>query len=141
VKSGASVVGVNGSAQVDKGHAQIVQARATGVASANMLISLGRAIGGEEWKPIKNTEYKIDEKLNLENAFADYFEATGKTDIPPGMALTIAVGAYALPRFTMPATQKRAGKVKQWFVKLLADRKLKKHGMKAQPVEKSEMEA
>jgi hypothetical protein len=71
----------------------------------------------------------------LESAFGDYFEATGKTDIPPGMALTVAIGGYMLPRFTMPKTRSRMGKVKDWFVKKLADRKLRKHGLKAEKVD------
>ena len=108
-----------------------IKCRATGAAAANTIITLGVVVGGDEWQPIKNEEYGIDEKANLENAFADYFEATGQTDLPPNLALTVACAAYALPRFTMPKTKARTSKVMTWFKKKWADRKLKKHGLKA----------
>ena len=108
-----------------------IKCRATGAAAANTIITLGVVVGGDEWQPIKNEDYGIDEKANLENAFADYFEATGQTDLPPNLALTVACAAYALPRFTMPKTKARTSKVMTWFKKKWADRKLKKHGLKA----------
>ena len=110
-----------------------VQARASGVMAANLLITMGMVAGGDEWRPMKDQATGLDEKLMLEGAFADYFEATGKTDIPPGMALTVAIGGYALPRFTMPKTQSRMSKVKnaikQWWI----NRKIAKHGFTAVP--------
>lgn len=115
-----------------------IQARASGTMTANLLLQIGIVAGGEEWHPHVNHEIGLDEKAMLENAFADYFEATGKTDIPPGMALCVAVGAYALPRFTMPKTQSRLSKfknaIKSWYI----TRKIKKHGMKAVPAEKAQ---
>lgn len=113
-----------------------LQARASGTMTANLILQIGIVAGGEEWQPRVNAEIGLDEKTMLENAFADYFEATGKTDIPPGMALTIAIGAYALPRFTMPKTQSRIGKAKDAIKKWWINRKLKKHGFKAEPLEK-----
>lgn len=111
-----------------------MQARATGTMAANLIIQIGIVAGGEEWQPRQDEKIGLDEKFMLETAFADYFEATGKTDIPPGMALTVAVGAYALPRFTMPKTQTRVQKagtsIKQWW----ANRKLKKHGLRAEKI-------
>jgi hypothetical protein len=113
-----------------------MQARASGTMAANLILQIGIVTGGEEWQPRINESIGLDEKSMLENAFADYFEATGKTDIPPGMALTVAVGAYALPRFTMPQTQSRLAKlktkIKQWWI----DRKIKKHGLKTEPIKK-----
>lgn len=112
-------------------HARM-QARASGTMAANLVLQIGIVTGGDEWNPRIDEESGLNEKLMLENAFADYFEATGKTDIPPGMALTVAIGAYALPRFTMPKTQSRLDKlkkgIKQWWI----NRKLKKHGFKVE---------
>lgn len=112
-----------------------LQARASGTMAANLVIQLGIVAGGSEWQPRVHQESGLDEKVMLENAFADYFEATGKTDIPPGMALTVAIGAYSLPRLTMPQTQTRMQKakkgIKQWWI----NRKLKKHGFKAEPAQ------
>ena len=89
-----------------------MQARAAGMMAANLMLQIGIVAGGEEWHPRYDEQTGLNEKGMLEQAFGDYFEATGKTDIPPGMALTVAIGAYALPRFTMPKTQSRLSKLK-----------------------------
>ena len=86
-----------------------------GKTAAHVLITLGCTIGGDEWQPIKNEEYGLDEKENLETAFINYFEATGKTDFPPGVALAIAVGGYVLPRFTQPKTKSRLKRAGEWI--------------------------
>lgn len=97
------------------------KSRMAGIAAAHLLITLGRTIGGDEWIPIKNQEHGVDEKANLESAFGDYFVAKEIEDFPPGVALTIAVSGYVLPRFLMPKTKEKTkgffGKVKRWFVK------------------------
>ena len=135
-KSTSTIGGTGVNPQQNKDHQLKVQSRASGTMAANLLLTIGVAAGGEEWQPIKNDEHGLDEKAMLEGAFADYFEATGKTDIPPNMALTIAIGSYTLPRFTMPKTQSRLSKVKQWFTKKAANRKLKKYGLKAESADK-----
>lgn len=102
----------------------IAQARATGTFAAGALITLGMALGGEEWKPVKTAEK--DERAFLESAFGDYFVAKGMTDIPPGIALTIAIGAYVGPRLTMPRTQSRMERLRVWAAKKIAERKARK---------------
>jgi hypothetical protein len=123
----------SGATQPSPKEVQSAQSRASGVMTANLILQIGIVAGGQEWYPVKDENSGLDEKSMLENAFADYFEATGKTDLPPATALLVAVGAYALPRFTMPKTktrvQKLTGGIKAWFV----NRKLKKHGLKAKP--------
>ena len=108
---------------------------AAGSAAANTLIMLGMVLGGDEWRPLKDDKLGLDEKANLETAFQDYFTASNLEDLPPSFALGIAVLGYALPRFTMPKTQARTatlwGKCKVWW----ANRKLKKHGLKAEIAE------
>jgi hypothetical protein len=131
----SSVIGNRQEVKADPEAQAKMQARASGKMAANLLMTLGVVAGGEEWQPLKDPQSGLDEKQMLESAFGDYFEATGKTDIPPGMALTVAIGGYMLPRFTMPKTRSRMGKVKDWFVKKLADRKLRKHGLKAEKVD------
>lgn len=117
----------------DKKAQERMQARASGTMAANLILQIGIVAGGEEWHPRIDEQTGLNEKLMLENSFADYFEATGKTDIPPGMALTVAIGAYALPRFTMPKTQSRLAKLKMGLKQWWINRKLKKHGLKAEP--------
>lgn len=128
-----SVVGGASTQSVDKAAEQRMQARASGTMAANLILQIGIVAGGEEWHPRVDEQTGLNEKLMLENSFADYFEATGKTDIPPGMALTVAIGAYALPRFTMPKTQSRLSKLKMGLKQWWINRKLKKHGLKAEP--------
>lgn len=127
--------GGNSGATVSDSEAALLQARAAGKMAANLLLTLGVVAGGEEWQPLKRKESGLDEKEMLETAFADYFAATGKTDIPPGMALTVAVGAYALPRFTMPKTRTRMQKLGDWIKTKIANRKLAKHGLKVASVD------
>lgn len=128
-----SVVGGAHNQPVDKAAEQRMQARASGTMAANLILQIGIVAGGEEWHPRVDEQTGLNEKLMLENSFADYFEATGKTDIPPGMALTVAIGAYALPRFTMPKTQSRLSKIKMGLKQWWINRKLKKHGLKVTP--------
>lgn len=126
------------SAATDKDAQLRMQARASGTMAANLILQIGIVTGGDEWHPRRDEETGLDEKLMLENSFADYFEATGKTDIPPAMALTVAIGAYALPRFTMPKTRSRLSKAKNALKKWWINRKLKKHGLKAAPIKEND---
>lgn len=102
------------------------QARANGIAAAQATFTLGVAIGGTEWAPMRDDERGIDERAYMESAYAEYFEAKGLQDIPPGVALTIALTSYAAQRFTMPKTQTRMQRAKEWIAKKIAARKVRK---------------
>lgn len=132
----ASVIGTASqspnNAQVGAQVSSEIKQRAGGVAAANMLIVMGMMIGGDEWQP--SNANGLDEKLLLETAFGDYFVATGKDDIPPGVALSAVIVMYAAPRFAMPKTQQRTAGLTGWFKRKMADRKLKKHGLKSEPI-------
>jgi hypothetical protein len=88
--------------------------------AAESVFSICRALGGEEWKPIKSAE-GVDERKIQTDAWTAYFVATGKVDFPPWLGLTIALGSYAMPRFAMPNTQKRVLSVKErlalWWIR------------------------
>lgn len=94
-----------------------LQCVALGKISAGALFGLSRAIGGDEWKPTVDGGY--NEAEAIESAFADYYIASGKTEISPKLALTIAIASYAAPRFTKPVTQQRTAgffkKVHGWW--------------------------
>lgn len=124
--------------QVMQQQAQEAQARASGVAAAELLFALGQMIGGEEWAPMENKTIGLDERPLMHKAFGDYFVATGKTDIPPGMALTVCIIGYAAPRFAMPKTQTRFAKIKAAVVQWWTNRKLRKMGMEATVAPKEE---
>jgi hypothetical protein len=97
------------SPSVDDG---VAKARATGQFAAAATVAVCVGIFGDEFQPIKNSEK--DEFAYLENAYANYFLATGKTDLPPSMALIVAIGMYAAPRLTQPKTKTKLGGFKDW---------------------------
>jgi hypothetical protein len=85
-------------------------------AAANLTFNLGVMSFGEEWQPEK------DEALAVKEAYRNYFDAKGITDFPPGVALAITLGAYALPRLRHENTKSKLSRfvsgVKNWFGKL-----------------------
>ena len=95
---------------------EVRQARLAGKQAANLFVNAAVMIGGEEFKPVVGEfeGIKVDERGQLQDAAADYFEATGLKDFPPGIALTFAVCAYIAPRFMMPITQSRYQLAKAW---------------------------
>ena len=120
------------------------QAHQTGKFAAGALIQLGVTIGGDEWMPttVQTEGGPISEQAGLEYAFGNYFESQGLTDIPPGIALAIAVGGYALPRFTKPKTKSQLGKLKDFIgSKYLAWRSRRKQDKKPQNDTKDDSEA
>lgn len=124
----SSVVGRK-AADVPPAQQNDTAARAAGVACAHSLFMFGRMLGGEEWAPRKIEEkgtVLLDESKMMEQAWGDYFVATGKTDFPPGLALTMACSAYILPRFTMPMTKSRIQKAKEWAVHKYVSWKMRK---------------
>lgn len=94
---------------------QSALARAAGVQAAELVFMVGMVAGGQEWAPRVDEKTGLDERGMMQKAVGDYFVATGKTDIPPGVALTLALVAYAAPRFTMPQTQSRVSRARDWL--------------------------
>ncbi len=120
----------NGTEQEQIAEAENAMTKATSKVVANTIINICSVVGGEEWRPIE--QKGMSEREMLEEAFFEYFKAKGVDDIPPSLGLGIALSAYAIPRFTMPVTRSKFGKLKDWIVRKIADRKLKKYGLKAQ---------
>ncbi|AUR85722.1 coil containing protein [Vibrio phage 1.080.O._10N.286.48.A4] len=87
--------------------------RAVGAGAANALISLGIMLGGEDFTPVINQH--VDEKQNLESAFTDWAETQDVEDIPPNLGLAIVLGAYLLPRLTMPKQVSKLKLAKEWL--------------------------
>jgi hypothetical protein len=67
-------------------------ARMCGLMVVSVLTNSAQGFMGVEWKPTDN------ENLMLEDSTAKAFQAWGWTDLPPGIALTLAWTQYALPR-------------------------------------------
>lgn len=70
--------------------------------SASGFINVGVLIFGEEWLPEKTP---VDETGMIVQAFDDYYKIKGVADIPPGIALVIALGGYGIKRFAKPNTK------------------------------------
>ena len=111
--SRASVIAASTRTAIPPQNAGENESRAAGVACAHSVFMLGMMLGGDEWKPRRDSD--IDEIAMMEKAWGDYFVAKGYKDFPPGMALSLAMIGYAAPRFTMPKTQSRMQKAKEWI--------------------------
>lgn len=85
------------------------------------LVTMCVALGGEEFTPV--AAEGINERENLEAAFQAYIEAKGIDDIPPGIALAIAMSAYVIPRLAMPETKSRMARGYNWLKSKLARRR------------------
>lgn len=76
--------------------------------AANMTIMSGYMIGGEDFKPGPNIlAGGMDDQKILADAYEGYFRSKGIADLPPGIALTMALGIYVAPRLRQPTTQSR----------------------------------
>lgn len=106
--------------------AELAKRKAAAKTAVQLLVMGGVSIFGPEWQPIHDKASGVNERLMLEGAFENYFEAAGTIDLPPGLALALTVGAYALPRFQLPATQEKAAKIsggiRGWFGQWKANR-------------------
>lgn len=105
-------------------------ATAAGRGLAQMTFMMGRALGGEEWNPLKALNEKgdvvYDEESMMTDAWTNYCLAKDMTDVPPGLILCVALTSYAAPRFRMPETKKRAETFKEKVVMWWVNRKVKK---------------
>lgn len=72
--------------------------------AAGAFFGATQTILGPAWAP------NPDEKTRIEQATTDYCASQGFSDIPPGVALIIALGMYAAPRFADPETRGRIRK-------------------------------
>lgn len=131
--AGGSSLHIPGRIDEAKPTAEIL-ARSSGVGAANLFLAFGIIIGGDEWQPRINDE--INEKAMVEQAFGDYFVATGKTDLPPGWALVACLGMYVAPRFTMPKTRSRFSRAKDWVVVKYVRWKLRRKNFSPEQVDK-----
>ncbi len=112
-RKGGSQVGAPGKSRSAVYHAPDYKTSAKHTVEALLTVSI--MLGGEEWKPIYNKERGIDEQGNLEHSFERYFEAKGIADIPPGVALSIALLGYAAPRFYQPKTKSKFQRAWNWI--------------------------
>lgn len=87
---------------------------ASGRVMAETIFSIGQMLFGQEWAPIK-IEGEIDERAQMSSAWAEYSRAKGINDIPPGVAVAIAMASYSLPRLAKDNTKKKIGGFFGWI--------------------------
>lgn len=75
--------------------------------SANLLFNGAVILFGDEWTPDKN------EAKGIQKAFRDYYASAGIVDIPPGVALILAVGLYGMPRLRTENTRTKLQKISE----------------------------
>jgi hypothetical protein len=83
--------------------------------SVDCLLTFSQMFGGEEFAPKVDVKSGLDERETMSQAFEKYYIAKGVGDIPPGVLLAITLTGYFGPRFFMPQTKSRMGKIKYWF--------------------------
>lgn len=106
----------------DKAKKDRIAARAAGQLAADLMIGSACTLLGPEWVPMgadgEQKPQEFDEQSNLRKAFADYFEARGISDFPPGIMLSIAISSYAMPRVVAgKETKTRLSAARKWFGK------------------------
>lgn len=107
-KAGQSKLNTGGESKEEKQAREARdKSRAAGTMAANIAISSMVTVGGDDFMPRSEQQCGYDERNMLQQAYADYFEASGYTDFPPGIALTAVMFAYVSPRLNMPKTRKR----------------------------------
>lgn len=84
-------------------------AQHAGKATAELIFVLCELVLGSDWKPRDDTE-----KAAVEDAWANWYEATGRTEIGPGWTLVIVMAFYSLPRVTTKETKKRGSAIWRW---------------------------
>lgn len=92
-----------------------IEAERAGHATAQLIFTMGVVLGGEEWQPRIDTDTGLNEPQQMSEAWAAYYLATGKTDLPPWVTVVIAMCGYSLPRLAMPKTQTRIQRLKAWL--------------------------
>jgi len=106
---------------------------------AGLTVTMGMAIGGNDFKPHVDPKSGIDEMGMLTQTYKQYFDAKGgAVDLPPSMILLGGLAMYCLPRFQMPATKTRFSRFVAWAKRGFSDSKKKS---KASKVVKSTKEA
>lgn len=91
-----------------------VSARTAAVVTVQSLLTICVAIGGDEWRPIKDDTLGVDEHRSLIEAWEAYYVTSGVTNIPPWVIVVVSMGTYAGQRFAMPKTQTRLGILWGW---------------------------
>lgn len=76
---------------------------------------IGESLFGDEWRPVIDETSGKNEPQMMVQAWTEFYMSMGIESFPPWLGVMIATGAYALPRFSMPKTQTRFGRIWEWL--------------------------
>lgn len=82
-----------------------------GKLAAGLFFGAGEAAFGDDWAP----DTKAGEHVQVAKAFSKYFESQEMSDISPGWALVLTLGAYSIKRFHKPTIRERVGAGLVWI--------------------------
>lgn len=115
-KSGSKINGENEPLNIPGKPGAVSPSLEAAKATAGAIFTLGTTIGGDEWQPINDPQSGTNEYANMVDVWNEYYKSKGVKDIPPGIALSIAVIGYVTPRLFMPKTKSRLSRAKAWLV-------------------------
>ena len=112
VESGPSPAESQAGDVVPESTLQTQQRKQAAELSAGLYEKGGVIIFSDKWRPENQAEH-----VCLVEAFDKYYESNGVFDIPPGLALVIALGAYGVKRaVTDEVTQSKLTAFKNWLI-------------------------
>lgn len=98
---------------------KIQKAHASAVVTVQAIFMVGSLIGGDEFRPIVDTEKGIDEPQLMTSAWTQYYLTTEMDSLPPWLGVAIVTSSFFVSRMGMPKTQSRLqafwGWIKSWF--------------------------
>jgi hypothetical protein len=90
--------------------------RAAAKAICSTIFTIGVSVGGTQCKPLpQHVE-------SMESAWEQYFRQKGKIDVPPGVAVALSTGGYALFCYqSSQLVQQQVGGIRGWIVRKIGN--------------------
>lgn len=90
--------------------------RAAAKALCSTIFTIGVSIGGTQCKPLpQHVE-------SMESSWEQYFRQRGKIDVPPGVAVALSTGGYALFCYqSSQLVQQQVGGIRGWIVRKIGN--------------------
>jgi hypothetical protein len=95
-------------------------------AICSTIFTIGVSVGGVQCKPLQQ------HVESMESSWETYFRARGKIDVPPGVAVALSTGGYALFCYqSSQLVQQQVGGIRGWIVKRIGNWKTNRAARKA----------
>lgn len=104
--------------------------RAAAKALCSTIFTIGVSVGGVQCKPLpQHVE-------SMESAYEQYFRQRGKVDVPPGVAVLLSTGGYALFCYqSSQLVQQQVGGIRGWIVRKVGHWKTNRAARRASKTE------